>query len=66
MTAVAGCAFVTKSLSVLGVLDIFGNLPDVCINRAPINAKGGEVYVLKPDTPEQAGLQNKYFLNVAS
>ena len=24
------------------VLDIFENLPEVCINRAPINAKEGE------------------------
>ena len=36
MTTVADCAFVTNSSR---VLDIFENLPEVCINRAPVNAK---------------------------
>ena len=31
----------------------------ICTNPVPINAKGGEMYVFEPDTPEQAGLQNK-------
>ena len=61
MTAVAGCAFVTNSLSISRVLDIFENLPEVCINQATINAKEGEVCIFNPDTPEQAGLQNRYF-----
>ena len=51
MATNAGCAFVTNSLS--RVIDIFKSLPEVCINRAPVNAKGGEAYVFKPDCPEQ-------------
>ena len=39
MTAVAGCAFVTNSLSISRVLDTFENLLEVYINPAPINAK---------------------------
>ena len=61
MTAVSGCTFVMNSLSISRVFNILENLPEVCINQAPINAKEGEVYVFKPDTPAQAGLQNQYF-----
>ena len=57
MATNAGCAFVTNSLSLSRVVDIFKSLPEVCINRAPVNAKGGEVYVFKPDCPEQKGLK---------
>ena len=32
----AGCAFVTNSLSLSRVLDIFESLPEVCINREVI------------------------------
>ena len=55
MATNAGCAFVTNSLPLSRVIDIFESLPEVCINRAPVNAKGGEVYVFKPDCPEQKG-----------
>ena len=50
-----------NSLSISRVFNILENLPEVCINQALINAKEGEVYVFKPDTPEQASLQNRYF-----
>ena len=56
MATNAGCAFVTNSLPLSRVIDIFESLPEVCINRAPVNAKG-EVYVFKPDHPEQKGLK---------
>ena len=45
MATNAGCAFVTNSLPLSRVIDIFESLPEVCINRAPVNAKGGEVAI---------------------
>ena len=59
MATNAGCAlnFVTNSLLLSRVIDIFESLPEVGINHAPVNARGGEVYVIKPDCPKQKGLK---------
>ena len=51
------CACVANSLSIAKVVELFENLPDYnFVIEAPVNAKGGEVYIYKPACPEKEGM----------
>jgi len=48
------CAFVANSLTITRVMELFDNLADYkFVTKAPVNAKGLEVYVFKPNCPER-------------
>lgn len=51
------CAFVANSLTIASVMKLFDNLADYkFVTKAPVNAKGGEVYIFKPHCPEKRGM----------
>ena len=52
----AGVAFVTNSLEISHTLKILESPPDVCINTAPVNVKGGEVYVFRAQDTDKQGV----------
>lgn len=55
--AVSECAFVANSLTITRVMEMFEKLVDYnFVTKAPVNAKGGEVYVFKPGSPEEQGM----------
>ena len=52
--AVSECALVANSLTITRVMEMFEKLADYnFVTKAPVNAKGGEVYVFKPGSPEE-------------
>ena len=54
---------IANSLTINRVLELFNKLADYkFVIKAPVNAKGGEVYVFKPECPEKRGMQRIMFV----